>query len=392
MKQICKHCGTPYVKNEAEASGFCCAGCEQVYALIQSGGLEGYYALQDRQGQPVGALVTADFEWADCVQQSVQADGAEVFRLSLPLRGMSCMACVWLVGRLARRQPGLHSAGVCLERQRVNLEWSAGDFDLRELLQQLAHFGYRAEEPGAKRVVPTLSPLAWRTLLAGIFALNGCLLAAPEYFHLELSAYVGLIHLLTLLFCFLSYAVGAVYFVRPVWQALRLGKLHYDLLPALGLTGALLVALVGLALPEPVAVSALQFLWLVPLSLAARWSQRCFWEWGSGDLEVAPLVGWVFTGLRVATWTMLLTAVFVGVWVGLDALLALLLLGNLYPLARGISYGFGRGWFLLYFGLLALGLVGILRLSVGPVVAVLWMLLCGLFWTALLLRVKSIQR
>lgn len=391
MKQICKHCGTPYQSSEAAVSEFCCAGCEQVYALIQAGGLEGYYALQDRQGQPVGSLAAAGFEWADRVQESAQADGAEVCRLSLALGGMSCMGCVWLVERLARRCPGLCSVRVSLDRQSVDLEWSAGAFHLRELLQQLAHFGYRAEESGARRTEHSLSPLAWRTLLAGIFALNGCLLAAPQYFQLELSAYAGLIRLLTLLFCFLSYAVGATFFVRPVWQALRQRRLHYDLLPALGLSGALLAALLGLVGSEAATVPALQFFWLVTLSLAARWGQRRLWEWGSGTLEVGPLAGWVFAGLRVATWTVLVAAVLAGVWGGFEALVALLLLANFYPLARGVSYGFGRGLFLLYFALLALGATGVLLLPAGPLVAVVWMLCCGLLWTALLLRIKAIQ-
>ncbi|MDP4879119.1 MAG: heavy metal translocating P-type ATPase metal-binding domain-containing protein, partial [Opitutales bacterium] len=51
MRIFCKHCGTRYPDFTGHGD-FCCGGCEQVYRLIRDEGLEGFYSLRDRVGEP----------------------------------------------------------------------------------------------------------------------------------------------------------------------------------------------------------------------------------------------------------------------------------------------------------------------------------------------------
>ena len=395
MKEICKHCGTPYSEQEVFSLGFCCSGCEQVYGLIQAGGLEGYYALQDRQGRPVGDAVesTSDFYWADRLQAESETTSTDEVnaRVTLLLSGMTCLGCVWLVERLARRCVGLVSVRVSLERQSLDLEWKPGECVLSQLLLELQHFGYRAAEMGA-RYGRGLSPLAWRSSLTLVFALNGLLLSAPEYYKLDFSAYGGLIQLLLLLFCFLSFVVGGGYFVVPAWQAIRQGKLHYDLLPALGLSLALLGSLLDLFRTDLVGFSAWQFLVLCALSLSIRWMLACLWEWGGARLGVVPLEPWVFRWLRSYTLWVLLMAGILGVLHGFNSLLALLVLSSFYPIARSVGSDLGRRGFISYLGLLGVVVIGIVAGQVGALGSVIVIGLVGLLWSFVWFRLRMLEQ
>src|SRR5690606_11704931 len=59
----CKHCGLtiPAARiSPDQTSSFCCAGCETVYQVLHSAGLEEYYAFRTRigeEGRPVSEQV-----------------------------------------------------------------------------------------------------------------------------------------------------------------------------------------------------------------------------------------------------------------------------------------------------------------------------------------------
>jgi hypothetical protein len=293
-----------------------------------------------------------------------------------------------LVQRLARRSAGLSSVVISLERQSVQLEWQQGEFSLRELLSVLQHFGYRAELVGVSQT-RGMSPLAWRSLLSIIFALNGLLLAAPRYFQMNLSGYHMLLQLLALLFCFLSFVVGVSFFVVPVWRASRLGKLHYDLLPALGLSLALFGVLFDWLYWGGANLPVWEFLLLVALSLLARWMQCGLLFWSGSWLVVGDIESWVFRWMRVYILTVLAAALIAGSVAGWQCGIGFLLVPSLYPLERCLSYGCGRGMVLLSAGFMALGWILILLGGVQLLGAVLWMTFSGLLWSSVFVLVKK---
>ncbi len=387
MKSTCQHCGSPCAGTD-RSDGFCCDGCAQVYRLIREEGFEGYYELRDRTGQPLGTqpFEARDADWAQALQAGAEAvSDAPV--VTLALSGMSCMGCVWLVERLGRRAPGVRSVRVSLERQTVELEWARGGFSLQDLVREWQRFGYRAE-PMSGTNVRRLSPLVWRTLLCGIFAGNGLLLAAPDLLGMSGFAYSELFGLLALLCAFLSFSVGASFFILPVCQALRVKNLHYDLLPALGLCLVFVDSVFGSfsdgARSDPLWLFSL----LVVLALAGRLTQR--WLWGrSAAVSGEVLERWVLLWAHGYMIGLIVLALPAAILFSMQGAIGGLLAGGLYPVARSVGYAPSR-W-VVGLGLL-LGLTGFMLALLGVfdlLGAVCWMGASGLLWSVLFFRSKG---
>lgn len=101
----CRHCGAEIADGSDSPVGFCCAGCEAAYHLVQGLGLERYYARRcldpalppprpDAGGLPVDYAAHAQ----------AGKDGSQT--LHLMVEGLHCAACVWLIESVLAAQPG----------------------------------------------------------------------------------------------------------------------------------------------------------------------------------------------------------------------------------------------------------------------------------------------
>jgi len=253
VKITCQHCGTLCPSTDPYG-GFCCAGCRGVHRLIHESGLENFYELQDRAGKPVGDGPTrADQNLAAEALQEGARPVPGGFRSSLYVRGMTCRGCAWLIERLAADVPGLLGVRVSLVASRLDLVWSLG-FDPAVLQSRLRPFGYglsRAVLPGV-----SLSPLSLRALLSLLFSLNGLVLLMLPILLSGLEELARLIQLLALANAVFLLLIGGGVFLRPAWDALRLGHGHSDQLP-----GALVLLLFLPALWELLADPA-RLIWV----------------------------------------------------------------------------------------------------------------------------------
>jgi Cu2+-exporting ATPase len=251
----CIHCGTEFSPSH-EGENFCCKGCEFVHALIRDEGLERFYDLQDGAvGQPIRdrPFRPAELPWLDDLV--AQAAGAETdatpsAALTLRVRGISCVGCVWLIEKLFLRHDGAIRADVFPSSGKLVLTWQPGVLSLHAFAGELQRFGYglepwkeNAEEDDERRT------LISRLGLCGAFALNSMVFTLPRYLGMgddfALARIFGLITLLSATFTLL---IGGSYFIRRAWSALRLGVLHIDLPIALGILLAYSGSLAGWAL------------------------------------------------------------------------------------------------------------------------------------------------
>lgn len=259
MAAICRHCSTPY-RVDSGVDGFCCAGCREVYSLICEEGLGNYYRKQDRIAEPLKdrALLPVDHAAFKQTQSQIEtmanpsafdpeqsshldpnerpaADGPA--QAAFTVSGMSCMGCVWLIERLAERQPGSVSAQVSLTRQTLEIIWLPGQFNLVSLAEELLRFGYRLDaKPLAADDRPRFSPLALRTLLSLVFTGNALLLAAYS----EVAPTVALAELLSLACLCFTVLLGAAPFFQSVYRAAQIRRWHSDLVPTLLILAALI--------------------------------------------------------------------------------------------------------------------------------------------------------
>lgn len=273
MIHRCKHCST-VLSEDSGPREFCCAGCEQVYHLIQAEGLGTYYHMQDRVSQPLKDRILEDVDLAALRQAQTEVETGEgAVSVAFEVEGMSCMGCAWLVERVASAQPGFIRGDVSLSRHMLSLNWRRGQFDLSTLGAELFKFGYRL---GAKPIdldgLPWLSPLALRCVLALVFTGNSLLLAVYQQFVALSREALGFVHLLSLVCLCFTLLLGGAPFVVAAVRAAKIRRVHSDWLPTvlvLLAAGWLGYGVIGLHLELSWAVLGLSL--LVSVLIVARW-------------------------------------------------------------------------------------------------------------------------
>lgn len=282
--QACRHCGLP-VPPQRASTGYCCAGCENVAALIDAEGLDRYYALRERQTAPARPVHSVDLRWLEALQHQAEAEalannaGASQAVLTLGIQGLSCLGCVWLVERLALREGAVQRIELDLQRGQTRLHWQPGSADLPALALELGRFGYRIGpregEGDASRNRPGTTGLLTRMGLCAAFALNAMLFTLPHYLGMQADwSLAPLFQLLSATFASLSVLVGGSYFFQRAWAAARAGEIHIDLPIALGIGAAYAGSLAGWAL-DARGLLYFDFVSLfVFLMLVGRWLQE----------------------------------------------------------------------------------------------------------------------
>lgn len=230
---------------------FCCSGCETVYGLLAGAGLEDYYAFRERLGEegrpvpesPSGAseLDSPAFSELYC---SELPGGMQ--KTQLLLEGVHCAACLWLVERLPRLEPGVVSARLEMARSRVEIVWDPNKAKLGQIGRTLTSMGYRPRPFRASAAEELrrgeLRSLLIRIGVAGASAGNVMLMAFALY-----SGAVGIDEADTMsaetrrffevasLFVSLPALWAGSLFFRGAWASLRTRTPHMDLPIALGI-------------------------------------------------------------------------------------------------------------------------------------------------------------
>lgn len=213
---ICKHCGISF-QPSATQNDFCCSGCEHVYQLIKTSGLDEYYERQDQIGRPLGPrpFKSHDFNWAGHMVSELESSPTPPYA-SFQIEGLTCMGCVWLVQRLALRENSILFAKCSLQTNTLKLTWKKGQSNLPALFAQLESFGYLIRSTSHRP--NKLSAQSWATLLCSVFGLNTLLLSLPEILQRE-TPYNALLHLASLVFILLSTIVAVTQLVQRYRRA-----------------------------------------------------------------------------------------------------------------------------------------------------------------------------
>jgi Cu2+-exporting ATPase len=388
----CIHCGTP-LRGRHAPEGFCCTGCEQVYQLIQQDGLEAFYVLQDQMGRPVNKGVKTEDSNNSSLRRAQQAGEAtgDYGVARLRISGMTCLGCIWLIEQISRRFMGCRSARANLQDQVLDLTWEKGQFDLVELTTELNRFNYALAPLQGSGL--RVSAMAWRALICGVLALNAFWLEQLLEQNFLDPSLAGLFHMLALSVVVLSLFVGAGFFVVPVFRALRIRLLHYDILAASAIVLLVLHLFSELTISSTRTVS-----WsLLPCVLfflsGGRWLQQGFWQklrdqsFRDAVICQRSAMRWRRSLMIQSSCIVLGCLVFVpvgltaGNWMGvLKTVAGCLLIPAFYPLAAIAQYDWPRRW--IYAGVLSTWLVlgFAFCLLWSPPIAASWSALSGFLW------------
>jgi len=275
QRATCRHCGTPF-NPHGRQDAYCCAGCAYVAGLIQREGLDQFYALKDRAIDPVtsGVFYEQDMAWLRELAEEAEGDGRGNAELTLALRGITCIGCVWLIEKLFERRPGARRIDVNVQTGRMRLEWQPGAFDVAAFTQELHRYGYQAG-PASGPEERASTRLLGRMGLCAAFALNAMLFSLPRYLGMTGDfPLAGIFDLVALLCATLSMAVGGTYFIERALRGLREGILHIDFPIALGVSAAWAGSLAGWLLDSEDLLYFDFVAIFVFLMLVGRWTQE----------------------------------------------------------------------------------------------------------------------
>jgi len=222
---------------DGRAAPFCCLGCEGAYELLHATHLEGYYALRQGPGRPVGLTRGPDHKWLEPLVATVATAGP-LARINLDIQGVHCSACVWLIEKLFLRHRGHGSIVVNPTLGRIQLVVGSG-FDLTGFLLEIERFGYLLG-PARKSERRASSDLVWRMGVCIAIAMNSMIFAVAMYAGLYDGPLFVLFQRLNLALSAVSLLVGGTVFFRSAWHGIRRRVLHLDVPIALGILLAFL--------------------------------------------------------------------------------------------------------------------------------------------------------
>lgn len=246
--KTCIHCLTAFTsKNEEEQ--FCCAGCEYVHHLITESGYDMFYQLREgktlipAQNRP---FEQSDFSWLPPIIATVEEGAVKHTSLTLSVEGVTCVGCVWLMETLFMKMPGAVRAVANPTRGTLLLEWIPQQCDVQKFLEQIHQYGYRTAPYTSQSKNKDFREIMIRMGLCAAFMLNTMAFMLPFYFGMKQDApYADLFLLIAFFSATLSMLVGASWFIKKAYYALKMGQLHMDAPISLGLLLAYAGSLFG---------------------------------------------------------------------------------------------------------------------------------------------------
>ncbi len=245
---LCRHCGDPCADDgvRTPAGTFCCAGCESVFALLESHGLTQFYACDTGAGRSQRAAGVHDrdaFAALDdpaVARRFVDADDGTWAHATFSVPSLHCASCLWLLEQLWRFDPGVGRSEADLLRRTVRVAFRPSTTSLRAVAERLASLGYAPVIDGerrAGRMPPARRDLYLKLGIAGFAVGNMMLFSIPRYANgapLE-PAFQRLFDVLNVLFAIPVLVYSASDFFKAAWQSLRLRAITLDVPVAMGL-------------------------------------------------------------------------------------------------------------------------------------------------------------
>lgn len=247
----CAHCGTPFSGSIEER--FCCHGCEFVWKVIHENGLDQFYKIRGQASLPPAGASVFNQPQQSAIKSAQKSHEDktenEIVRGEFRLEGISCLACIWLIEAVYKRELGAIDIKINSQGGQVLLIWRREIFKIERFALALQQLGYQLAPLGADTEKQAHShQLANRVGICAFLLLNTMLFTLPGYLGMGGDFFLSpLFHLLGAFFATMSIIIGGGYFIQRAWHSLLSQVLHIDLPISLGLIAAYLGSIVGWA-------------------------------------------------------------------------------------------------------------------------------------------------
>jgi len=189
--QYCLHCGNEIPHGKSISSKrdelFCCSGCNYVFNLINSLGLDDFYELRDEQKiTPVGEICDQEFGYLDLDDfKKIYKTDENDHCMRFYINGISCAACLWLIEKTSEIVEQIDSVSLNMSSKVATVRFS-DDSSYSKFPETLKRFGYstvpvgKIGETDIFREKERKNSL-YRIGVAGVCAGNVMLLSAAKY-------------------------------------------------------------------------------------------------------------------------------------------------------------------------------------------------------------------
>ena len=147
----CNHCHLEFNEDVMIKDGdlnFCCKGCQGVYHLLKSDGLDSFYdKLGNKTIKPPVEIDNNDilkFDSQNFLDNYVHTTKDGFSQIDLIVEGIHCAACVWLNEKVLYSTKGIIEANINFTTNKARVVWNQDDIKLSEIILKIRSIGYNA--------------------------------------------------------------------------------------------------------------------------------------------------------------------------------------------------------------------------------------------------------
>jgi len=232
----CTLCGL-----DAGPSAFCCAGCENVYAILLESGV-----VASGQNFRDSALFQQSLRLGLISKPSEQPppipEGAETRETVYHVSGMWCTSCGWLIEHALTRTRGVRTAEVLFASDLLKVRYCPQYLPPDRIVEHVQSLGYRASEysgPSTEADAERKS-LLLRTGIAAFLSMNAMMFSLVVYasYFEAINGFGRYIPFVLMAIATPSVFYCAAPILRIAWTGARMGVLRMESLLAMGILTA----------------------------------------------------------------------------------------------------------------------------------------------------------
>lgn len=152
-KVVCDHCKLEFdekvmIKDKVggEIKYFCCKGCQGIYHLLRSEGLDDFYDKVGNNKLEPPRDIYDDLHKFDLdgfkKKYITEKDG--LCEINLIIEGIHCSACVWLNEKVLHQTEGIIEVSINYTNNKAKIIWDPQTLKLSQIIQKIRSIGYNA--------------------------------------------------------------------------------------------------------------------------------------------------------------------------------------------------------------------------------------------------------
>ena len=260
-KVKCTHCHLEFDESVmiTEQEGekrlyFCCKGCQGVYHLLKSEGLDSFYEkLGNNTLEPASNPKEEDLDRFDMEgfrKKYVRVTKEGFSEISLIIEGIHCSACVWLNEKVLHNQKGVIEATINYSNNKAKVIWDDDEISLSKIIETIRSIGYNAYpyDPKLQEERATKARNEYYSrILVGVFAtMNIMWIAIAQYtgyFTGMEKSHKNILNIAEFILATPTLFYSGWIFFRGAWYGLKNRFINMDVLVATGATLAYLYSI-----------------------------------------------------------------------------------------------------------------------------------------------------